>query len=118
VLAAFDIDGTLDANPPLYLSIMQALRMAGHRVVVVTGCSCPKVEPQDIIDKTEYLANLGLGECYDQLVVLADPAPENKAEWLAVNKADLLVDNTVANVKAAPGSCLCLVPWATRIKDK
>ena len=118
MLVAFDIDGTLDANPPIYLSLMQALRAAGQRVVVVTGCSNAKVEPQDILAKTEYLQNLGLGEAYDQLVVLADPAPENKAAWLKANHADLLVDNAVANVKAAPGSCLCLVPWATRIKDK
>lgn len=113
MLAAFDVDGTLDANPPVYLSLMQALRTAGHRVVIVTGCSCGKVEPQDILDKTEYLQHLGLGECYDQLVVLADPAPENKAEWLKANHADLLIDNSKENAKLAP--CLTLVPWQTRV---
>jgi hypothetical protein len=113
MLVAIDIDGTVDANPPLYLSLMQALRMAGQRVVVVTGCSCAKVEPQDILEKTEYLQHLGLGEAYDQLVVLADPAPENKAEWLKANGADLLIDNSKGNAKLAP--CLTLVPWQTRV---
>lgn len=113
MLVAFDIDGTVDAAPPIFLTLMQALRAAGQRVVVVTGCSSSKVEPQDIVDKQTYLQNLGLGEAYDQLVVLADPAPENKAEWLKLNEADLLVDNSKANAKLAP--CLTLVPWATRV---
>jgi hydroxymethylpyrimidine pyrophosphatase-like HAD family hydrolase len=118
MLVAFDIDGTLDANPPVFLSLMQALRAAGHRVAVLTGCSGPKVTPENIVGKEEYLQKLGFGAAYDQLVVFPDPPAERKAEWLKTNKADVLIDNSIENVKAAADYCLCLVPWQTRIKDK
>lgn len=113
MLAAFDIDGTIDADPALYLSLMQALRAAGHRVAVLTGCSSAEVTPEDVADKQTYLQNLGVGQAYDQLAVFADPLHEAKAEWLEANKADVLFDNSKANAKAAP--CLVLVPWQTKV---
>lgn len=112
MLVAVDVDGTIDAAPTTFLSLMQALRAAGHRVVVVTGCSAPTVTPQDLEDKATYLQNLGLGEAYDELVVIADPVVDAKVQWLKDNEADLLIDNRKATAKAAP--CLTLVPWATR----
>ncbi len=113
MLVAFDIDGTVDANPPIYLSLMQALRAAGQRVVILTGCGAEKPELQDIADKEDYLQHLGLGAAYDQLVVFGDPTADLKAEWLKANHADLLIDNSKTNAKAAP--CLVLVPWQTKV---
>lgn len=112
MLVAVDIDGTVDAAPTIFLSLMQALRAAGHRVVVVTGSAAPTVCQQDLTDKANYLQQLGLGEAYDELVVIADPVAETKPQWLKDNGADLLIDNRKATAKAAP--CLALVPWATR----
>jgi hypothetical protein len=118
VLVGVDIDGTVDADPPVFLSLMQALRAAGHRVVILTGCSAPQATPEDISQKREYLQALGLGEAYDQIVVFAGDPTEPKAQWLKDNKASLLIDNDRGNAQAAIGTCLVLVPWATRIGSK
>lgn len=112
MLCAVDLDGTAEAAPTIFLSLMQALRAAGHRVVVITGAAAPTVSQQDLADKANYLQQLGFGEAYDELVVCADPTPETKAQWLKDSGADLLIDNKKANAKAAP--CLTLVPWNTR----
>lgn len=113
MLAAFDIDGTIDADPAVFLSLMQALRAAGHKVAVLTGCSSEEVTPDDVVKKQEYLQNLGVGQAYDQLVVFADPPSEEKANWLKQNKADVLFDNSKTNAKASP--VLTLVPWQTKV---
>lgn len=116
MLVGVDIDGTIDADPPVMLSLLQALRAAGHQVVILTGSSEPEqVVPGDVQQKEEYLQSLGFGAAYDQLVVFAKPAADLKAKWLKDNKADMLIDNSKKNVKAAAGVCLCLVPWQTRI---
>lgn len=113
MLAAFDIDGTIDADPAVFLSLMQALRAAGHSVAVLTGCSEEEVTEADVAKKQEYLQSLGVGQAYDQLVVFADPPTEAKAKWLKDNHADVLFDNSKDNAKASP--VLTLVPWATRV---
>lgn len=114
MLAAFDIDGTIDAEPSLFQSLMSAIKAAGHQVVVLTGCGQEKPEPDDILHKSEYLQSLGCANCYDQLVVLGEPTDERKAEWLKANGADVLFDNSKVNAKAAAGICPVLVPWANR----
>jgi hypothetical protein len=111
-LFAFDVDGTIDADPANFLSIMQALRAAGHRVVILTGCGAPEVTPEDIAQKEDYLGQLGFAAAYDQLVVFADPPAEAKGAWLRQNHADVLFDNSKSNAKASP--VLTLVPWKTR----
>ena len=112
MLACFDIDGTLDADPTLFLSIMQAFRAAGHRVAVLTGCSSEAVTAEDVTDKETYLAQLGLGAAYDQLAVFSDPPHKAKGEWLLEHNADILFDNSKQNAREAP--VLTLVPWKTR----
>jgi|SRR5208282_4709442 len=114
MLAAFDIDGTIDSEPSLMQSLMSALKAAGHQVVVLTGCGQEKPEASDILHKSEYLQSLGCANCYDQLIVLGEPNDENKAEWLKAHSADLLVDNSKDNAKAAAGICPVLVPWQSR----
>jgi|SRR5208282_1543989 len=116
MLTAWDIDGTIDAEPSLMQSLMSAVKAAGHQVVVLTGCGQEKPEASDIKAKGEYLQSLGCAHCYDQLVVLGEPAAENKALWLKNSGADLLVDNALANAKAAAGICPVLVPWQSRKK--
>lgn len=116
MLVGVDIDATIDAAPSVFLSLMQALRTAGHRVVVLTGCADPKVTPQDMQDKTAYLNSLGLGEAYDELVVFSDPTADKKAQWLREHKADLFIDDKKTNLKAAEGDVFCLRPWQSRTK--
>jgi hypothetical protein len=118
MLVGVDIDGTVDADPPVFLALMQALRSAGHRVVILTGCSATRCTPDDIEQKKEYLSSLGLAEAYDQLVVFGDPPSGPKAEWLKANGADLLIDNDRGNAQAASSQCLVLLPWASRTGSK
>ena len=113
MLVGIDVDGCIDADPAVMLALMQALRAAGQRVVILTGCSNTVVSQQDIEDKRNYLQQLGCGQAYDQLVVFADPAAPAKAEWLADNHADMLIDNSKTNAKMAP--CFVLVPWQSRV---
>lgn len=113
MLACFDIDGTIDADVPDFMSIMQALRAAGHHVAILTGCGCDVVTPQDIDDKKGYLARLGVGDAYDSIAVFPDPVVEAKVKWMEDNGADVLFDNKKETAAAAP--CLALVPWKTRV---
>lgn len=115
MLAVFDIDGTLDAAPAVFLSMMQALRAAGHHVAIATGSSTDTVTQEDIDRKESYLEHLGFGEAYDTLMVFPDPdISDEKVTWLEEAHADLLVDNKKGTAKKAP--CLTLVPWKTRVK--
>jgi hypothetical protein len=118
VLAAFDVDGTIDADPPLFLSLMQALRAAGHSVVVLTGAGTDKVAPDDIAQKKEYLQSLGCADAYDKLVVFAAPPAEAKAAWIKNNGVDVLFDNNRGNAQAASQYCTVLLPWASRTGNK
>lgn len=122
---AVDIDGTLDANPREMQSIMSSLAAAGHIVSIVTGTSDGPPTQQDFDNKAAYMANLGCAECWHDLTLIAHPGGTDqlaqvKAKWMIDNGVDVLIDNTVANVKAASaaGVDLVLVPWASRVKDK
>lgn len=111
---AFDIDGTLDADPTDFESLMAALKAAGHQIVVITGASSKKVTQQDYEDKANYLNELGLGNCYDELVVFGDPPHKAKAKYCKKHNVALLFDNSVKNAKLASKYCVVLVPWANK----
>jgi|SRR5215472_12098444 len=115
MLCAFDLDGCIDAFPREFQSIMSALKAAGHRIVVVTGTADVAATEQVFHEKAEYLASLGCGECYDQLIVVAHPSEDvadMKADVLEDIEASVLFDNRKKNAKKAP--CLTLVPWQSR----
>lgn len=118
MLVALDLNGTIDAAPREFQSLMSMLRSCGASIAVVTGNDGPP-KPEDYTEKEQYLASLGCGECYDDLVLLDGTSDENlaeaKAQWCAHHGVDVLVDNKKANAKAAI-SCvpLVLVPWASK----
>lgn len=115
MLVAIDVDGTIDADPSTFLSLMQSLRAAGHKVAVLTGCSTPgKPTPADIAAKTQYLTSLGVGNAYDILKVVGDPTAEKKAKWCRKHNVALLIDNNVDNARMASDYCTVLLPWSTR----
>ncbi len=121
---AVDIDGMVDANPREFQSLMSSLMAAGHIVSVVTGTSDGPPTQADYDNKAAYLTNLGMGQCWHDLTVISHPdgdeqLADTKTQWLVDNGVDMYVDNAIANIKAASkaGISLCLVPWATRIKD-
>jgi acid phosphatase class B len=116
MLAAFDVDGVIDAFPTQFLSIMQALRSAGHEVWVLTGTTGDTATDEDLANKKSYLESLGCGDCWDKLVVVPQPHPENKASWIQENGIDILFDNSKHNAKAAKDLCPVLVLWQTREK--
>lgn len=111
---AFDINGTLDSDPPVFLSLMEALRAAGHQVVILTGCSEKHVHPKDVQEKKEYLRSLGMGSAYDKIVVFGDPPHKAKARYCKKHGVDILVDNSVANSQLADKYCTVLLPWASK----
>lgn len=114
--AAFDIDGSIDAAPKQFASLMQALKAAGHWVTVLTGSPVDPIPDTIWQEKANYLNELGCGECWDDLVVVSAPFDVSKAAWLADNDVDTLIDNDKGNCKAAvaAGVPLVLCPWASR----
>ena len=107
----FDIDGTIDADPANFQSLMSALRAAGHVVIVMTGCSSPQPTQQDLQDKIGYLNSLGLGHCWDQIVVFPAPPHKAKGKFCRDNNISILFDNSVPNAKHAAKYSTVLVPW-------
>lgn len=120
--AAFDIDATLDGYPQEMLALMQGLKTSGHRIAVLTGTSDDQATQADWNEKAGYLVSLGLGECWDDLVVFShngqdeDALPNQKAQWCVDNGVHVFVDNNKSNARAAvaAGVPLVMVPWATR----
>lgn len=129
---AVDLDGTIDAAPAVFQSLLAGLKAAGHVITVLTGASdkdTTGVNVKEIAaNKKQYLDKLGLGEAYSQLVVLPQGKDvkatkagdldlhDLKADWLKSNNVDLFIDNDKGNARAAvkAGVTLVLVPWATR----
>lgn len=111
---AFDIDGCIDSDPSTFGSLMSALKAAGHQVLVLTGCSSKHVTPQDVQEKAQYLNSLGLGHCWDKLVVFGDPPHKAKAKYCGKKGVNLLVDNSVQNAQLASKYCTVLLPWNTK----
>ena len=109
---ALDVDGTIDAFPVIFQSLMSAFMAAGHHVFVITGVDATKVTKTDIANKTAYLTGLGCGKgTYTTLIVLPQPHDTNKAKVIKEEKIELLFDNSKANCKAAKDYCLCLLSW-------
>ena len=73
---AVDIDGTVDANPREFQSLMSSLMAAGHIVSVVTGTSDGPPTQADYDNKAAYLTNLGMGQCWHDLTVISHPDGE------------------------------------------
>lgn len=117
-LFAFDIDGTIDADPTNFLAIMQALRAAGNKIAICTGCAGRVVGPEDIAEKAQYLRSLGVGDAYDMLVVFPDPPHVAKADWCKNNGVNVLFDNSRENAELTSPFCTVLVPWSTREGNK
>ena len=119
MLVATDLDGTLDANPPLFQHVLSALQAAGDEIAVLTGVRATTVSPADQQAKRDYLQQLGI-TAYSRLVIFPDDGnlPRAKADWCRRNRVALLIDNDRANAQAAANDCLVLVPWATRTGKK
>lgn len=119
MIAVFDVDGTLDACPREFQSMMSALKAAAHQVHILTGVDNDPPTQQDWDEKCAYLAAMGMAECWDKLILVPRDRliAQRKAAYLASVRADVFVDNSEENVAAAAqaGVPLCLLPWQTRI---
>lgn len=103
---AVDIDGTVDAFPRVFQSLISALASAGHRVYIVTGIEADTVTQADVDAKTAYLASMGITMQF-AVIVCPTPHAENKADVIAQNDIVLLIDNSKANIKAAVAEGVC-----------
>ena len=115
---AFDVDGVLDAFPPVMLMLCGSLTAGGNHVFIITGIeSDEKPTQSDLDNKEAYLTGLGFGKgSYYKLIVINQPHDKNKAQAIKDNKIALLIDNNVNNVKAAKKLCACLLLWNTKEK--
>lgn len=115
VRVCVDLDGTLDSWPYELGELMRSLRSAGFTVDVLTGVSGEKATQEDLDQKAAFLRSLGCDNCFDNLVLVPDPHPENKASYMREVGCDMLIDNNKNNAKAAADICIALVPWQTRV---
>lgn len=118
MIVGVDLDGTIDADPATMQSLMTALRAAGHVVIVMTGCSTDQPTQQDVADKIGYLNSLGLGHCWDEIVVFPAPPHKAKAKFCRKRNVSLLIDNNAKNAKFASEFCTVLVPWNSLVGEK
>lgn len=99
-----DLDGTISAYPAEMKALMQGLRSGGHTVIVLTGHPGDSVTPEVCEQKKQKLAELGVGNCYDKLAVVANPdgdMADMKVAYLRQAGATALIDNDHDNVRAA-----------------
>jgi hypothetical protein len=87
-------------------------------VIVLSGSDHETVTSVDVDGKAQLLASLGVGECYDTLVVLPGPESEiadRKTAYLQSVQASMLIDNRKDNCKAATAAgILALCPWGSK----
>ena len=117
---AVDIDGTLNAAPAQFVGLLSAIKAAGYRVSILTGAADNPITQSTFNDKSNFLNEMGLGQCWDDMTVLSSMGDlaQTKAKWCSDNSVDVLIDNSIPNAKAAVanGIPLVLVPWASRVK--
>lgn len=115
---ACDIDGTITSAPYQFETLLTALRAAGHRVTILTGCSDSPVTQEDFDAKVQFLTGLGAVGCWDDMVVFGlkdKKLAKAKAQWMADNGVSIFIDNDLRNAeRATPYVPLVLVPWTTR----
>lgn len=108
---AIDVDGTIDAFPRVFQSLISALASAGHRVYVITGVEGTSVTQADVDTKTAYLASMGITMQY-AVIVCPKPHAPNKVDIIQENDIDLFIDNNKDNIKAAVADgCASLLLW-------
>lgn len=115
---ACDIDGTITSAPYQFENLLTALRAAGHRVTILTGCATVPVTQQNFDEKAQFLMGLGCVGCWDDMVVFGESdkaLAKAKAKWMADNGVSIFIDNDLRNAQRATKVVpLVLVPWTTR----
>jgi hypothetical protein len=106
MLACFDLDDTITADPEFYRAEMRGLRAQGHQVHILTGTHTAEVTSQEVAQKLTLLGELGFvrGREYDEAVAVPGPesaVPANKVAYMKAVGASHLVDDRKANCKAA-----------------
>lgn len=113
----FDLNETISAFPEEMRMLMEALRKGGHEVHILSGWEAESAGPEALAEKTQQLKDLGCADCYDKLVVVADP--KNKVAAQKVNYmrhvgSSVLVDNNRKNgKKVVKAGLLALRPQGT-----
>lgn len=99
-----DLHGTITKAPDLMRELLGTLRAAGWEVHVLTGEPDDSAKAEHIEKDMAILSELGLGDCYDQIAVVANPknhVAKLKVQYMKRVGAVLLIDNLKENCKAA-----------------
>ena len=117
---AVDLNDTISAYPEEMRTLMEAYRAAGHEVHVLSGWEAESADQEALAEKTQQLKDLGCADCYDKLVVVADPkndVAEQKVNYMRHVGATTLVDNSRRNgKKARKAGFMALRPQGTKPK--
>lgn len=115
-----DLNDTITAFPEEMKMLMEAFQAAGHEVHVLSGWEAESAGEEALAQKTQQLKDCGCGDCYDKLVVVADPdndVAHQKVNYMRHVGSNILVDNNRANGKAArKAGFMALRPQGTKPK--
>lgn len=115
-----DLNDTISAYPEEMRTLMEAYQAAGHEVHVLSGWEAEQADQEALAEKTQQLKDLGCADCYDRLVVVADPANDVaalKVSYMTHIGSNTLVDNNRRNgKKARKAGFLALRPQGTKPK--
>jgi hypothetical protein len=115
-----DLNDTISAYPEEMGQLMRAYRAAGHEVHVLSGWKAESAGPEALEEKTCQLNDLGVGDAYDKLIVVADPkndVAEQKVNYMRHVGSTTLVDNSRKNgKKARKAGFMALRPQGTKPK--
>ena len=117
-VVAVDLNDTVSAYPQEMKLLMESLRAAGHEVHVLSGWEADHADDEALEQKRKQLEDLGCADCYDKLVVVADPknhVAEQKVNYMRHVGSKILIDNNRKNGKAArKAGFLALRPQGTK----
>lgn len=92
---AFDWGGTISRHPKELWAMMEALKAAGHRVVVLSANLTGKVE-----EVRENLKATGLDPAaFELIAVVEDWNGTNKANFCLINSVDVMIDDAKYNME-------------------
>ena len=111
---AVDLDGTISAFPRQFKEIMRALKIAGNKVVILTGADNPYNGDKEV--RRAQIASLGIDESdIDELLICRGQdwkeVAEIKGDYCRDNKVDFVFEDSdefISAIKRKSPSTACV----------
>lgn len=105
----FDIDGTITAAPEQFGIIMASLRLAGHKVHILTGTMDKEATPQHYDFRRQQLREHGVAGLYDVLHIVTAPHAKRKAEYCRAHDIAMMFEDSQSYADEIKKVTACLM---------